>query len=140
MAGRRAPGVGRLAAAVDDEVDIFDAQPAAFERALHDGRAEDPVLRRLTLCLLGANPPLGLGGHSGAAAPGADDPARSLFAVARILELHDFNGAEARAFLGHLPRLPRGQRYYVLNGRLYTVNQSTYEILDFVRAFSAILN
>ena len=39
-----------------------------------------------------------------------------------------------------LQRLPRGQRYYVLNGRLYNVNQSTYEILDFVRAFSAILN
>ena len=40
----------------------------------------------------------------------------------------------------NLPRLPRGQRYYVLGNRIYTVNQDTYEILDFVRAFSAILN
>lgn len=39
-----------------------------------------------------------------------------------------------------LPRLPPGQRYYVLNGRLYRVDQSTYEILDFVRAFTLILN
>lgn len=102
-----------------EEVDVTLSLPFpradffAVLRALHDGRAEDPVLRRLTLCLLGANPPLGLGGHSGAAAPGADDPARSLFAVARILELHDFNGAEARAFLGHLPRLPRGPQAWL---------------------------
>jgi hypothetical protein len=39
-----------------------------------------------------------------------------------------------------LPRLPRGQRYYVVGDRIYRVNQDTYEILDFVRAFSALLN
>lgn len=39
-----------------------------------------------------------------------------------------------------LPRLPRGQRYYVLNGRVYVVDQSTYEILDLVRAVGAVLN
>lgn len=39
-----------------------------------------------------------------------------------------------------LPRLPRGQRYYVVGDRIYRVNQDTYEILDFVRALGAILN
>ncbi|MGL4281058.1 MAG: excinuclease ABC subunit A [Albidovulum sp.] len=39
-----------------------------------------------------------------------------------------------------LPRLPRGQRYYVLGDRIYAVNQDTYEILNFVRAFSELLN
>ncbi len=39
-----------------------------------------------------------------------------------------------------LPRLPRGQRYYVVGDRIYRVDQDTYEILDFVRAVGALLN
>lgn len=39
-----------------------------------------------------------------------------------------------------LPRLPQGQRYYVLGDRIYRVDQNTYEILDFVRALGAVLN
>lgn len=47
--------------------------------------------------------------------------------------LHDYDRYD-------LPRLPRGQRYYVVGNRVYRVNQDTYEILDFVRALGAILN
>lgn len=39
-----------------------------------------------------------------------------------------------------LPRLPRGQRYYVVDGNIYRVDQETYEILDFVRALGALLD
>lgn len=39
-----------------------------------------------------------------------------------------------------LPRPPRGQRYYVVDDRIYRVDQDTYEILDFVRALGALLD
>lgn len=39
-----------------------------------------------------------------------------------------------------LPHLPRGQRYYVVDGNIYRVDQDTYEILDFVRALGALLD
>lgn len=39
-----------------------------------------------------------------------------------------------------LPPLRAGERYYVVDGRIFRVDQGTYEILDFVRAASALLD
>ncbi|OYX41786.1 MAG: hypothetical protein B7Z02_14365 [Rhodobacterales bacterium 32-67-9] len=39
-----------------------------------------------------------------------------------------------------LPPLRAGERYYVVDGRIYRVNSETYEILDFIRATAALLD
>lgn len=39
-----------------------------------------------------------------------------------------------------LPPLRPGERYYIVDGRIYRVDESTYEILDFIRAATALLD
>ncbi len=39
-----------------------------------------------------------------------------------------------------LPRLPRGQRYAVIDGNIVALNTRTYEILNLIRALQAITN
>ncbi len=57
-------------------------------RQLHNGRASDPALNRLTLCLLGAALPSDL----------IRDPRTTPFNVGRRIELRDFTPKEARPF------------------------------------------
>ena len=39
-----------------------------------------------------------------------------------------------------LPRLRPGERYYVVDGRIFRVDDSTYKILDFIGATAALLD
>ncbi|MCU9849710.1 excinuclease ABC subunit A [Defluviimonas sp. WL0024] len=39
-----------------------------------------------------------------------------------------------------LPPLRPGERYYIVDNRIYRVDEATYEILDFIRATSALLD
>lgn len=39
-----------------------------------------------------------------------------------------------------LDRLRPGERYYVVNGQILRVDQDTYEVLDVIRAVSALLD
>ena len=62
-------------------------------RQLHNGRASDPLLERLTVCLLGAALPSDL----------IRDPRTTPFNVGRRIELRDFAPEEARPFAAALP-------------------------------------
>lgn len=39
-----------------------------------------------------------------------------------------------------LPPLPTGQRYAVIDGRIVVLDQTTYEIVDLIRAVTAVLD
>jgi WD40 repeat protein len=89
-----------------DEIDSILSVPHVADdffasiRAMHEKREEDPVLARLSFCLLGVAAPRDL----------MRDEARTPFNIGRSIHLEDFTPAEAErlipglAGLGHAPR------------------------------------
>ena len=87
-------------------------------RQLHNGRASDPALRRLTVCLLGAALPSDL----------IRDPRTTPFNVGRRVELRDFLAEEARPFAGQVGEPALARVLYWTNGHPFLTQALCAEI------------
>jgi hypothetical protein len=98
---RRLRSTPRLVVFVD-ELDVVRSLPFSTDeffaaiRATYNGRTEDPILERLTFCLLGVATPAEL----------MRDPHTTPFNLGHRIELHDFTPPEAAPLAQHLVACP----------------------------------